>query len=173
MRKEMSGMNESYKELLVKKERDIKQTLLRVICIIPTALVGFLTLITGNIILFIVTVALGVLDYFVFQWTDVEYEYLYLDKEVTIDKIMAKTRRKRACVIDVQKIEILAPVTSHQLDSYRNREVKTLDYSAGRDLPEQKLYAAYYEGNQKYQLNLTEDFAKTIRGIIPRKVFTE
>ncbi|MCM1181852.1 MAG: DUF6106 family protein [Roseburia sp.] len=166
-------MNESYKELLVKKERDIKQKLARVLCLVPTVLIGFFTLITGNIILFIVTVALGVLDYFVFQWTDIEYEYLYLDKEITIDKIMAKTRRKRACVIDVGKIEILAPVNSHQLDSYRNRQVKTLDYSAGNDLPEQKLYAAYYEGNQKYQLNLTEDFVKTIRGIIPRKVFMD
>lgn len=166
-------MNESYKELLVKKEKDFKQKLARVLCLVPTVLTGFFTLVTGNIVLFIVTIVLGVLDYFVFQWTDIEYEYLYLDKEVTIDKIMAKTRRKRACVIDVNKIEILAPVNSHQLDSYRNRQVKTLDYSAGKDLPEQKLYAAYYEGSQKYHLNLTEDFAKTIRGIIPRKVFME
>ena len=166
-------MNESYKELLVKKEKDLKQKLARVLCLVPTVVIGFFTLVTGNIVLFIVAIVLGVLDYFVFQWTDIEYEYLYLDKEVTIDKIMAKTRRKRACVIDVNKIEILAPVNSHQLDSYRNRQVKTLDYSAGKDLPEQKLYAAYYEGSQKYHLNLTEDFAKTIRGIIPRKVFME
>ena len=27
-----------------------------------------------------------------------EYEYLYLDRELTIDKVMAKTRRKRVAV---------------------------------------------------------------------------
>ena len=166
-------MNESYKELLVRKEKGMKDTLLRVVCIIPTVLLGLLTLLTGNMIIFLIVVALGVLDYFVFQWTDIEYEYLYLDKEITVDKIMAKTRRKRVLTIDVNKIEILAPEKSYQLDSYRNRQVKATDFSAGHDLPDQKLYVMFYEGSQKYLLNLTEDFAKTVKGIIPRKVFLD
>lgn len=166
-------MNDSYKELLVRREKSTKDTLLRVVSIIPTVLIGFLTLLTGNILFFIVAVAFGVLDYFVFQWTDIEYEYLYLDKEISIDKIMAKTRRKRVLTIDVNKIEILAPEKSYQLDSYRNRQVKAIDYSAGHDLLDQKLYVMFYEGSQKYLLNLTEDFAKTVKGIIPRKVFLD
>lgn len=166
-------MNESYKELMVKKESGFKEKLLRVVCLVPTILLGCLTLLTGNIILFIVVVALGILSYFVFQWTDIEYEYLYLDKEINIDKIMAKTRRKRVATISVEKMEILAPEKSHELDSYRHREVKATDYSAGKDLPEQKLYVMYYEGNQKYLLNLDEDFAKTVKGIAPRKVFLD
>lgn len=164
---------DNYKELLVKKESGMKEKLLRAVCLVPTIVVGFFTLITGNIILFVATVALGILDYFVFQWTDIEYEYLYLDKEITVDKIMAKTRRKRQATIDVNKIEIMAPVKSHQLDSYRNRNCKELDYSAGTDLPEQKVYAVYYDGNQKYLMNLTEDFAKMIKGMAPRKVFMD
>lgn len=164
---------DNYKELLVKKESGMKEKLLRVVCLVPTIVLGLLTLLTGNMILFILTVALGILDYFVFQWTDIEYEYLYLDKEITVDKIMAKTRRKRQVAIDVNKIEIMAPVKSHQLDSYRNRNCKELDYSAGMDLPEQKVYAVYYDGNQKFLLNLTEDFAKMIKGMAPRKVFMD
>lgn len=128
----------------------------------------------NRIVYFFIGVLLfGVLDYFVFQWTDIEYEYLYLDKEITVDKIMAKTRRKRVAQIDVNKIEIIAPEKSHQLDSYRNRQVKAKDLSAGHDLPEQKLYWIFYEGSQKYVMNLTEDFVKTVKGIIPRKVFTD
>ena len=121
-------MNDSYKELLVSKEQGVKDKLIRVVSIIPTVLAGLLTLLTGNILIFIIAVAFGVLDYFVFQWTSIEYEYLYLDKEITIDKIMAKTRRKRVLTIDVNKIEILAPEKSYQLDSYRNRQVKAIDY---------------------------------------------
>lgn len=166
-------MNDSYKELLVKKEQGTKDKLLRGISIVPTVLAVLLTLMTGSIILFIIAIGFGVLDYFVFQWTDIEYEYLYLDKEITIDKIMAKTRRKRVLTIDVNKIEILAPEKSYQLDSYRNRDVKAQDYSAGHDLPDQKLYVMFYEGSQKYLLNLTEDFAKTLKGIAPRKVFLD
>ena len=107
---------------------------------VPTVLLGLLTLRTGFVYFFIGVLLFGVLDYFVFQWTDIEYEYLYLDKEITVDKIMAKTRRKRVAQIDVNKIEIIAPEKSHQLDSYRNRQVKAKDLSAGHDLPEQKLY---------------------------------
>lgn len=166
-------MNESYKELLVKKDKGAKETLTRVVCVIPTVLLGLLTLLTGNIIFFIVVIALGVLDHFVFQWTDIEFEYLYLDKEISVDKIMAKTRRKKLTTISVEKIEIMAPEKSYQLDSYRNRQTKVMDLSAGHDLPDQKLYWVFYEGNQKILMNLTEDFAKTIKGIAPRKVFTD
>ncbi|MDE7001948.1 MAG: hypothetical protein K2P73_16950 [Lachnospiraceae bacterium] len=166
-------MNESYKELLVKKDRGIKETLIRFLSLLPTVFLGLLTFLTGNMIFFIIVIALGVLDYFVFQWTDIEYEYLYLDKEISVDKIMAKTRRKRVTTLSVEKVEIMAPEKSHQLDSYRNRQTKVTDLSAGHDLPDQKLYWIFYEGNQRILMNLTEDFARTIKGIAPRKVFTE
>ncbi len=96
-------MNESYKELLVKKDRGIKETLIRFLSLLPTVFLGFLTFVTGNMIFFIIVIALGVLDYFVFQWTDIEYEYLYLDKEISVDKIMAKTRRKRVATLSVER----------------------------------------------------------------------
>lgn len=166
-------MNESYKELLVKREKGMKEVLIRAACVALTVVAGLLTLMTMKITFFIITVILGVLDYFVFQWTDIEFEYLYVDKEISVDKIMAKTRRKKLLTIDVNKIEIMAPEKSHQLDSYRNRQTKVTDLSAGHDLPEEKLYWIYYEGSQKYLMNLTEDFANIIKGIAPRKVFTD
>ena len=166
-------MNESYKELLIKKEKGAKEMVIRVASVFPTVVLVLLTLLTGNPILLIIAIAFGVVDYLVFQWTDIEYEYLYLDKEILVDKIMAKTRRKKVTTIDVNKIEIMAPEKSYQLDSYRNRQVKVTDLSAGHDLPEEKLYWIFYEGNQKYLMNFTEDFAKTIKGVAPRKVFME
>lgn len=90
-------MNESYKELLVKREKGMKEALSRAACVVLTVVAGLLTLMTGKITFFIIVVVLGVLDYFVFQWTDIEFEYLYLDKEISVDKIMAKTRRKKKC----------------------------------------------------------------------------
>ena len=166
-------MNESYKELLVKREKGMKEALSRAACVVLTVVAGLLTLMTGKITFFIIVVVLGVLDYFVVQWTDIEFEYLYLDKEISVDKIMAKTRRKKMLTIDVNKIEVMAPEKSHQLDSYRNRQTKVTDLSAGHDLPEQKLYWVYYEGSQKFLMNLTEDFVHTVKMIAPRKVFTD
>lgn len=166
-------MNESYKELLVKRDRGAKETLIRFVSVVLSVFLALLTLMFARIIFFIVVALLGVLNYFVFQRTDLEYEYLYLDKEISVDKIMAKTRRKKLTTISVEKIEIMAPEKSHQLDSYRNRQTKVTDVSAGHDLPDQKLYWIFYEGNQKILMNLTEDFARTIKGIAPRKVFMD
>ena len=167
-------MNESYKELLVKKERGLMQNVLRIVCVVPTVFLFLASFLGLGIIGLIITIILGVIDYFVFLFTDIEYEYLYLDKEISVDKIMAKTRRKKVATLDIGKIEIAAPANSHQLDSYKNRQIKkTVDYSAGHDIPDQKLYIVYYEGNQKYMFNFDDDFVKAIRGIIPRKIFTD
>ena len=110
---------ENYKELLIKKERDTKQNLLRVLVVVPVIAVGIVSFLTLSLILLAITVALFVLAYFVFQYTDIEYEYLYLDKEITVDKIMSKIKRKKAGVIDVNKIEIIAPQNSHFFNCIR------------------------------------------------------
>ena len=68
-------MNDSYKELLVSKEQGVKDKLIRVVSIIPTVLAGLLALLTGNILIFIIAVAFGVLDYFVFQWS---FHFLFI-----------------------------------------------------------------------------------------------
>lgn len=165
-------MNDSYKELIIKREMGAKEIALRAVCVIPTALFALLSLVIGLLPL-ILAVVFGVLTYFVWMNTDVEFEYLYLDKELSIDKIMAKSRRKKVATLEVERMEILAPEKSHELDSYRNRDYKKADYSAGRDLPDKKQYILYYDGNQKIYMNLTEDFAKAIKTIAPRKVFLD
>ena len=88
-------MNDSYNELLVRKETDGIQKVLRVVCVIPTAICALMGFGLANIIILILAIGFGVLDYFIYQWTDVEFEYLYLDKEISIDKIFAKSRRKK------------------------------------------------------------------------------
>jgi hypothetical protein len=47
------------------------------------------------------------------------------------------------------------------------------DLSAGRDLDGMKLFWVYCEGSQKYILNLTSEFAETVKKVAPRKVFTD
>ena len=115
----------------------------------------------------------GVGAYFVNLFTDLEYEYLYLDKELTVDKIRAKTKRKRMAVYQLDKMEILAPVKSHQLDSFRNRSAKQKDYSIGLELKPDRRYAMYYEGNEKILLSPSEELVKAMKNVAPRKVFTD
>ena len=81
-------MNETYVECLVKKETPIYMKLLKILTIMLAAcfvILGFITLIA-----MIIGVLLCVAAYFVYLNCDLEYEYLYVDKELSVDKIMAK-----------------------------------------------------------------------------------
>ena len=165
-------MSDTYKELIVKKDMGAKQIALRAVCIVPTVFFVLLGLV-GGLIPLLLAIAFGVLTYFVWMGTDVEYEYLYVDKELSIDKVMAKSRRKKVTTLEVARMEMLAPEKSYHLDEFRNRDTKKLDYSAGRDLPGMKLYVMYYDGGSRVQLNLTDDFANAVKSIAPRKVFLD
>lgn len=122
--------------------------------------------------LFFAALVLGAAAYFVSMFCDNEYEYLYLDHEITVDKVMAKTKRKRVATYSVDRMEVLAPMNSYHLDNYKNRDIKTMDYSAGETQPETR-YVMYYEGSQKVLLTPTEEFVKAVRNVSPRKVFMD
>ncbi|MDR0947912.1 MAG: DUF6106 family protein [Lachnospiraceae bacterium] len=106
------------------------------------------------------------------RFTEIEYDYLYVDRELTIDKVMAKSKRKRVASYTIDRMEILAPYKSHRLDEYKNRKPKTVDYSIGEELMPDLRYVAYFEGNVRMILSPSESMVQAIRNIAPRKVVT-
>ena len=92
-----------------------------------------------------------------------EYEYLYLDKEITIDKVMAKSKRKKVAKYEVERMEILAPIKSWHMDGFKNRTVKTVDYSSGVENQPDLRYVMYYEGNLKVILEPSMEMVKAIK----------
>ncbi len=164
-------MNETYVEWLVKRKTPAYMTLLKILSIMLAVcfvLLGFLF-----VPAMIIGVILCVVAYFVYQNADVEYEYLYVDKELTVDKVLAKSRRKRVAVFDIGKMEILAPVKSWHLDNYRNRTDKTVDYSSGEEKQPDRRYVFYYDGRQKVIIEPNEEMIKAITTVAPRKVFKD
>ena len=57
-------------------------------------------------------VALGIAAYFIIPGTDLEYEYLFVNGELDIDKIMAKSKRKKAKTVDLTEADLIAPLDS-------------------------------------------------------------
>lgn len=121
----------------------------------------------------LIGIAFGVAAYFVNLNTNLEYEYLYVDKELTVDKVMAKSRRKRVAVFDVGKMEILAPVKSWHLDNYKNRQDKRVDYSSGEEKQPDKRYVFFYDGQKQVIIEPNLELVKAIAMAAPRKVFTD
>lgn len=165
-------MSESYVECLVKAKSKTMLKLLKYLLVGLTA-VFVLLMLVGVLAAVFAGAATGVGAYFLNLYSDLEYEYLYLDKELVIDKIMAKSKRKRVAAYQVDRMEIMAPFHSHRLDSYKNRQVKVKDYSIGEELKPDLRYAVYYEGGEKLILSPSEEMIKAIRNAAPRKVFTD
>ncbi len=164
-------MNETYVECLVKRKTPIYMVFLKILSMVLAAcfvLVGFVFLPA-----LIIGVLIGVGAYFLYLNADLEYEYLYVDKEISVDKVMAKTRRKRVATFDVGKMEIMAPIKSWHLDNYKNRNDKVTDYSSGEEKQPDKRYVFFYEGSRKIVFEPSEEMVKAIQFVAPRKVFKD
>ncbi len=164
-------MSEGYVECLVARKSSVVMKFLKILLIMLTvvfAVIG-MRLLPGLLI----AVVTGVGAYFVYMNADIEYEYLYLDKEISIDKVMAKSRRKKAGSYTVEQMEILAPLNSHRLDSYKNRNTKTLDYSSGIANQPESRYMMVCNGDVKVIIEPNEEMIKAIQNVAPRKVFRD
>ena len=163
-------MSETYVECLVARKSSFPLRLLKTILMMFT--VCFFIIGLASPLFLVVAIVLGVASYFAYMNADIEYEYLYLDKEISVDKVLAKTRRKKAAVYNIEKMEVLAPVKSYHLDAFRNRELKTVDYSSG-EADDKNKYMMVYEGNVKVILEPNAEMVKAIQSVAPRKVFTD
>ena len=153
-------MSDSYVECLVKAKQPTWAKILKVLLIALTVLSCLVMFVF--IIFLPVALAAGVGAYFLNMYTDLEYEYLYLDKELSVDKIMAKSKRKRVGTYSLDRMEVFAPVYSYHLDNFKNRQVKEKDYSIGEVLQPDGRYAMYYEGGEKILLSPNEELVKVL-----------
>ena len=86
-------MSELFIECLVKAKQSVVAKFFKVFLIVLTVISGLAMFIFMPAAL--VAIVTGVGAYFINLYSDIEYEYTYLDKEITVDKIMAKSKRKR------------------------------------------------------------------------------
>ena len=163
---------ETYVECMVKKKANGLMSALKVLLIgiaVITGLLGFM----GLIVFLIIAVVAGVGAYFVSLNANLEYEYLYVDKQLTVDKIMARTRRKKVETFDLERMEILAPIKSWHLDDYKNRQLKVVDYSSGVEQQPDIRYSMIYNGEKRVIFEPNAEMVAAIKSIVPRKVFTD
>ncbi len=165
-------MSDVYVECLVQAKSSAVWKFVRVLLISLTVLLAVFMFVFP--LAFIPAVVFGVGAYFSSWLTEIEYEYLYLDKEIVVDKVMAKSKRKRVATYSLDRIEILAPVKSYHLDNFGRRDnVKVKDYSIGEELQPDRRFVMYYEGGEKILLSPSEEMVKVMRNAAPRKIFND
>ena len=165
-------MSDTYVECLVQTKPSLLGKFLKILLIALTVIFAIAMFVFP--LFFILAIPCGIGAYFANMFTELEYEYLYLDKEIVIDKVMAKSKRKRVAVYSLDRIEILAPVKSYRLDNFaRRNNTKVKDYSIGEELQPDRRYVMYYEGGEKILLSPSEEMIKVMKNVAPRKIFSD
>lgn len=167
-------MGDLYSELLVKKDKTAKDSLIKYGLIVLTVLAAFAGLFINPIIL-IVAIALGIACYFVIPKTDVEYEYLFINGDFDIDMVMAKTKRKRVKSFKLSEADLAAPLNSHRMDYYNgNQKMKVLDFSSGNSEHKRFGVITRLDGELcKIILEPDEKLAQAMKNSAPSKVFLD
>jgi hypothetical protein len=138
---------------------------LTVLFVLGGMVAGLLFLIIGG--------GFAVLTYFAYLNTEIEYEYLYIDRQLSVDKVLNRSRRKKVASYDLERMEILAPIASYQLDSYKNRTAQVVDYSSGEKKEPDPRFSLYYDGQIQIVFEPSPEMVKAIAMIAPRKVFKD
>ena len=95
-------MEQTYIEVLVAREQNTMAGLLKILC-------GILAVISALLMMPIPVLIVGIpvfawLSYYFYLQEWVEYEYSYVSRELTVDKIMARSKRKNVSVYLLDKI---------------------------------------------------------------------
>lgn len=160
-------MDDFYTEQLIKKQTDAKDILKKVGLIALTVLSVLLVfVIPVGIILPVVMI---VIDVLMFRNLNVEYEYVFVNGDLDIDKIMNKARRKRMFSVDADQMELLAPAGAVELMQYK--KIKTYDYTSGKENAEIYVLIASNKGEKcKILFEPNETIVEGFFVKAPRKV---
>ena len=161
-------MNEFLTEQLVKRTQSIATTLKKVGLIAVTVILAFLGM--SIPLLIWAAVIMIFVDVFLFKRMNVEFEYVFFNGDLDIDKIMNMQSRKKVFSTNIKEMEVIAPTGSVELHPYQR--TKTLDYSTQN--PEDKTYemVTLFKGETvKVIFNPNEKIINGMKNMAPRKVF--
>lgn len=162
-------MNDTYIELLVKKPDSKTATLLHKL-MIGVGAVLFLAGLFTYLVFMLLGLVLLIGSIVPMLFTDIEYEYLLLGKEFTVDRIRKKENRKTVADYDLGTMVVMAPKGSEQLKRYE--QLKVVDYSS--DSEEGNPYEIVVDGKAgkvRVLVDTTQELVDTIRRMSPRNVY--
>jgi len=162
-------MNEAYAEWLVKRKTPVYFYAISAVMVVLTIISVFfaLTTVLGIILMFVC----GGATYLVIRNSNVEFEYLFISGQLSIDRIFGRSKRKKAWECSMEEIQIIAPADSYTLKDYQHGNTKVMDFSSGQ--PGRKVYAviAQQKGESiKALIEPNDKMLQCFRQTSPRKV---
>lgn len=164
-------MNLLYAEAGVKRKDTMLTIGLKALMIIGV-LLGLFFMFIGQIFSIIgLVIIVGV--FFLYPKLDVEYEYVFVDGQIDFDRITGKAKRKTMLRIDFEQVEIMAPSTSHSLDSFNNMQLEEKNFtSMDKESKHYTIIANVDNKKMKILFEPSEKMLDMIKQKSPRKLET-
>ena len=162
-------MDDLFSEMIVERKPRAQDGILKALLIAATVIMAAAGILLGPVFM-IGFLVLAIVTYFMWPRFRVEYEYSYVNGQLDIARIFSKQSRKDVAKIDVTKCECVAPLGSHQLDSYGST-YKVIDYSSGDPQMKTWVIVSGGENSCKYLVHMDERMFDDLKRRMPRKVF--
>lgn len=166
-------MQDTFVEWLVSAKTTPKGVVARVFSVFAVVVSLFSVLFIGIysiILLFVV----GYISYYVWTHTNVEYEYSFLNGELSIDQILGQTSRKTVVKIELKDVNVVAKINSEHVSGYNHSKVNVFDYSSG--FSSDNVVAICYGTSgeaQKILIEPNEKLFLAMKRVNPNKVFLD
>lgn len=164
-------MNESYAETSVKRQGTIGTLLFKVALVVFCVLLVVIASMTDSPIIMGIGAIIVVAVFYLMPRLNVEYEYIFVDGQFDVDKIMGGSKRKNILRFDFEKVDVVAPQGSHGLDPYGNLKEKNFTSRNGEVTP---YVIVVNEVNQKIKVLFepSEKMLEVMKNKAPRKIMT-
>ena len=174
-RKAENYMDGQYCETYVKRGVLTKHKIIKVV-IWLVAFAAFAAGIFGlGAIGFVACVVIVLIGIIVSPSFNVDFEYVYVDGQIDFDRITSGERRKTMLRTDLENIEIMAPMSSHRMDQFKNRQgIEKYDFSSQK--PDAPVYGLSFSDGDKKKLVIFEPSEELVSLALrkaPRKVYKD
>lgn len=161
-------MNDYYVEVLIRRNVEHEKKKRKVIAFVVMILMLIGWLVT-RFLVFFAGFALSFLGYyFLVRKFSIEFEYFYMDGELTISKIVNKSRRKKILELSEGEIKLIAPVNSAEIESFNNLEKKDYTANEATDIT----YAVVYMDKvlKRVDIQMNDELYKEFKRNMPYKI---
>ena len=166
-------MNDVFNEQLVSRKSNQKDLIQKIGIGAAGALIIFVAmsipLLQSFLLPIVAVVAVGVV--FLFRRYNIEFEYVFTNGDLDVDRIINKSRRKHALSVNVRSFETMVPVNKKEYENEVSRFTKLYDFSSG--VVSDTTYAVIFEQDKqrvKMIFEPNEQMFKAIRTFVPRVV---
>lgn len=123
--------NDVFVEQLVKHKLRFKNILIKVLSILFGIFITLTAWLISATYSYIIFTAAWLLVYAIFRSQDYEFEYIFTNGDLDVDRIVAQRRRKRVMSTDCRSIVVMAPCDeAHEYLTKEHEIVRTVDYTS-------------------------------------------